>query len=191
MNSCNFVGKITKEVILRGGEDNPYLFITLAVRRPFGDKTDFIDCLIGKKHAKNVAKFCAKGHSLGVTGRLQIESKNTNGTWSNNSTIIVDDITFVQPKESQEKVVPKQEKTLKSFFNPNQVEEKVELTIHEDIINLAKEVSEPKEEIPNFDFPNQKEIEFNIQEDDPFRLFDKDETDDGFTEEDDLDLGDE
>lgn len=138
MNNINLIGNITKELQVRGTEGKEYAYITLAVKRKRGEGSDFIDCVAFGKTAINIAKFCGKGHSLGITGRLQVDTKKNDNKWETKTQVIIEDITFIQPKNDG----GKKETTLKEFFN-NESEEintDIELDTNLDELNLDGEV---------------------------------------------------
>lgn len=77
MNRSILVGRLTKDPDLRYTANGvPVATFTLAVNRPFqkenGEKeADFINIVVWRKPAENVANFLKKGSLAGVDGRIQ------------------------------------------------------------------------------------------------------------------------
>ena len=80
MNSICLVGRLTKDVNLRYTPSNVAVAtFTLAVNRTFknenGDReADFINCVMWRQQAENLANWAKKGALIGVTGRIQTRS---------------------------------------------------------------------------------------------------------------------
>ena len=77
MNNVNLVGRLTKAVDLRYTQNGvAYGSFTIAVNRRFKNQNgereaDFINCVIWKKSAENLANFTNKGSLIGVSGAIQ------------------------------------------------------------------------------------------------------------------------
>lgn len=80
MNSICLVGRLTKDVDLRYTQSNVAVAtFTLAVNRTFknenGDReADFINCVMWRQQAENLANWAKKGALIGITGRIQTRS---------------------------------------------------------------------------------------------------------------------
>ena len=80
LNNISLVGRITKEVDLRYTQSNVAVAtFTLAVNRTFknenGDReADFINCVMWRQQAENLANWAKKGALIGITGRIQTRS---------------------------------------------------------------------------------------------------------------------
>ena len=80
MNSICLVGRLTKDVDLRYTPSNVAVAtFTLAVNRTFknenGDReADFINCVMWRQQAENLANWAKKGALIGITGRIQTRS---------------------------------------------------------------------------------------------------------------------
>lgn len=80
MNSICLVGRLTKNVELRYTPSNVAVAtFTLAVNRTFknenGDReADFINCVMWRQQAENLANWAKKGALIGITGRIQTRS---------------------------------------------------------------------------------------------------------------------
>lgn len=80
LNNISLVGRLTKDVDLRYTPSNVAVAtFTLAVNRTFknenGDReADFINCVMWRQQAENLANWAKKGALIGVTGRIQTRS---------------------------------------------------------------------------------------------------------------------
>lgn len=83
INKVILVGRITKDPEVKYTTSNIAVStFTLAVPRAFSDNsgeraTDFIQCVVWRKQAENLAKYVKKGALLGVEGRIQNRSYET------------------------------------------------------------------------------------------------------------------
>ncbi|WP_416458347.1 single-stranded DNA-binding protein [Streptococcus thermophilus] len=77
MNSVCLVGRMTKDAELKHtGNNIAVATFSLAVNRNFKDangerETDFINCVIWRQQAENLANWAKKGALIGITGRIQ------------------------------------------------------------------------------------------------------------------------
>lgn len=80
INSVTLVGRMTKDAELRYTPSNQAVAtFSLAVKRNFksqnGDReADFINCVIWRQQAENLANWAKKGALIGITGRIQTRS---------------------------------------------------------------------------------------------------------------------
>lgn len=80
MNSVCLVGRTTKDPELRYTPSNVAVAtFSLAVNRNFKDangerETDFLNCVIWRQQAENLANWAKKGALIGITGRIQTRS---------------------------------------------------------------------------------------------------------------------
>ncbi len=80
LNSTCLVGRLTKDPELRYTPNNQAVAtFSLAVNRNFksqnGEReTDFINCVIWRQQAENLANWAKKGALIGITGRIQARS---------------------------------------------------------------------------------------------------------------------
>lgn len=80
LNNVSLVGRLTKDVELRYTSSNVAVAtFTLAVNRTFknenGDReADFINCVMWRQQAENLANWVKKGALIGITGRIQTRS---------------------------------------------------------------------------------------------------------------------
>lgn len=80
LNSVTLVGRLTKDPELRYTPSNQAVAtFSLAVNRNFkgqnGEReADFINCVIWRQQAENLANWAKKGALIGITGRIQTRS---------------------------------------------------------------------------------------------------------------------
>lgn len=77
INNVVVTGRLTRAVDLRyTSNGTAFASFTLAVDRPFRNQnnekeTDFINCVMWRKSAENLANYTNKGSLIGVEGRIQ------------------------------------------------------------------------------------------------------------------------
>lgn len=80
INSVCLVGRLTKDPELKyTGNNTAVASFNLAVNRNFKDangerEADFINCVIWRQQAENLANWAKKGALIGITGRIQTRS---------------------------------------------------------------------------------------------------------------------
>jgi len=80
LNNVSLVGRLTKDVELRYTPSNVAVAtFTLAVNRTFKNENgereaDFINCVMWRQQAENLANWVKKGALIGITGRIQTRS---------------------------------------------------------------------------------------------------------------------
>lgn len=80
INNVVLIGRLTRDVELRYTPNNVAVgAFTLAVNRNFknaaGDReADFVNCVMWRQQAENLANWTKKGHLIGITGRIQTRS---------------------------------------------------------------------------------------------------------------------
>ena len=80
MNSVCLVGRMTRDAELKyTGNNIAVASFSLAVNRNFKDangerEADFINCVIWRQQAENLANWAKKGALIGITGRIQTRS---------------------------------------------------------------------------------------------------------------------
>lgn len=107
MNHIVLIGRTTSNIELKytqGG--TAYAHFTLAVDRK-KDKdgnrqADFINCIAWSKGAEILSKYVAKGHRLGVEGRLQSRQYEKDGKKITAYEVVVNDFEFLQPKGQEQ-----------------------------------------------------------------------------------------
>ena len=82
---------------------------TLAVNRNFTSRegqqqADFINCIVWRKPAENVEKYCSKGSLVGVEGRLRSRSyDNAQGQRVYVTEVVCDSVQFLETRAQRER----------------------------------------------------------------------------------------
>ncbi|CUK44913.1 single-stranded DNA-binding protein [Listeria monocytogenes] len=107
MNRVVLVGRLTKDPDLRYTPAGAAVAtFTLAVNRPFKNaqgeqEADFINCVVWRKPAENVANFLKKGSMAGVDGRVQTRNYEGNdGKRVYVTEIVAESVQFLEPKQN-------------------------------------------------------------------------------------------
>jgi single-strand DNA-binding protein len=105
MNRVVLVGRLTKDPELRYTPNGvPVASFTLAVNRTFTNQqgereADFINCVVWRKPAENVANFLKKGSLAGVDGRIQTRSfEGQDGKRVYVTEVLAESVQFLEPK---------------------------------------------------------------------------------------------
>lgn len=107
MNRVVLVGRLTKDPDLRYTPAGAAVAtFTLAVNRAFTNQNgereaDFIQCVVWRKPAENVANFLKKGSLTGVDGRVQTRNYEGNdGKRVYVTEIVAESVQFLEPKQN-------------------------------------------------------------------------------------------
>ena len=107
MNRVILVGRLTKDPDLRYTPSGvPVATFTLAVNRTFSNQqgereADFINCVVWRKPAENVANFLKKGSLAGVDGRIQTRNyEGQDGKRVYVTEIVAESVQFLEPRSS-------------------------------------------------------------------------------------------
>ncbi|WP_110928053.1 single-stranded DNA-binding protein [Bacillus massiliglaciei] len=107
MNRVVLVGRLTKDPELRYTPNGvPVSTFTLAVNRPFSNQqgereADFINCVVWRKPAENVANYLKKGSLAGVDGRVQTRNyEGQDGKRVYVTEILAESVQFLEPRNS-------------------------------------------------------------------------------------------
>lgn len=105
INNTTLVGRLTKNPELRyTGSGTAVTSFTLAVERNFKNaqgerETDFINCVIWREQAENLANFALKGSLLGITGNIQTRNyENNEGRTIYVTEVVADNFQMLEPK---------------------------------------------------------------------------------------------
>jgi single-strand DNA-binding protein len=107
------VGRLVKDVDLRYTPNGVAVStFTLAVNRPFsndnGDReADFLNCVVWRKPAENMANFTKKGHLVGIEGRIQTRNyEGQDGKKVYVTEVVADSVQFLEPKGNRDNAQP-------------------------------------------------------------------------------------
>jgi single-strand DNA-binding protein len=105
MNRVILVGRLTKDPELRYTPNGVAVAsFTLAVNRSFTNangerEADFVNCVVWRKPAENVANFLKKGSLAGVDGRIQTRSyEGQDGKRVYVTEVMAESVQFLEPK---------------------------------------------------------------------------------------------
>jgi len=108
INNVVLVGRLTRDPELRHTPQNQAVgTFGLAVNRQFKNangerETDFINCVIWRQQAENLAKFAKKGALIGVTGRIQTRNyENQQGQRVYVTEVVADNFQMLESNKAQ------------------------------------------------------------------------------------------
>ncbi|MFD2045646.1 single-stranded DNA-binding protein [Ornithinibacillus salinisoli] len=109
LNRVVLVGRLTKDPDLRYTPSGVAVAnFTVAVNRPFSNQqgnreADFINCVIWRRPAENLANFMKKGSMIGVDGRIQTRSfEGQDGKMVYITEVVADSVQFLESKGSSQ-----------------------------------------------------------------------------------------
>lgn len=107
INNVTLVGRLTKDIEIRktnSGKSNASF--SLAVNRRFKQEgqpdADFINCVAWGSVADALSKYTSKGSLIGITGRIQTRSYESNGKKVYVTEVIVNEVTFLESKKQDQ-----------------------------------------------------------------------------------------
>ena len=131
INKVILIGRLTRDPELRRTpQGDAVTSFTLAVNRNYTDKdgqqqADFINCVVWKKSAENVEKYCSKGSLVGVEGRIQTRSyDNSQGQKVYVVEVICDSVQFLETRAARERAQsqPQMQQNNDNFYDMKTVE---------------------------------------------------------------------
>lgn len=122
MNRVVLVGRLTRDPDLRYTPNGVAVAnFRIAVDRPFSNQqgnrdADFINCVVWRRAAENLATYMKKGSMIGVDGRIQSRSfEGRDGNTVFVTEVVAENIQFLESKGSSQ---PRDQQP--SGFQPNQ-----------------------------------------------------------------------
>lgn len=119
LNQVVVVGRIVKDPTVEKTESGKERsFITLAVPRSYKNEngeyeTDFVDCVLWGGVASNTAEYCQKGDMVGVKGRVETNTYETeDGEKKKSTQIVAEKVTFLSSKVKDEDIEKSEEEDL-------------------------------------------------------------------------------
>ena len=110
INRVVLVGRMTRDPELRRTpQGDAVTSFTLAVNRNYTSRdgqqqADFINCVVWRKPAENVERYCSKGSLVGVEGRIQTRSyDNAQGQKVYVVEVLCDSVQFLETKAARER----------------------------------------------------------------------------------------
>lgn len=116
LNQTVLVGRLVREPEVKELEDGKKVSnMTLAIPRSYKNEngeyeTDFVDCVLWNGVAQSTAEYCHQGDVLGVKGRIQTDTYETeDGTKKKVTQVIAEKISFLSShsKDREETEVEK------------------------------------------------------------------------------------
>ena len=127
INNVTVVGRLTRAVDLRyTSNGTAYASFTLAVDRDFKNQngereTDFINCVMWRKPAENLANYTKKGSLIGIEGRIQTRNyDNQQGQRVYVTEVLAERFHFLESSKTANNDVLSNEGTNTLGFNKNQ-----------------------------------------------------------------------
>ena len=105
MNNIIIIGRLTRDPELNKTQSNvSYVRFTLAVNRTFADESgerqaDFITCIAWRDQAENLVKYMKKGSQIGVQGRIQTGSYESEKGTVFTTDVVAERIQFLESKQ--------------------------------------------------------------------------------------------
>ena len=108
INRVVLIGRLTRDPELRRtAQGDAVTSFTLAVNRSFTNadgqqQADFINCVVWRKQAENVERYCFKGSLVGVEGRLQSRTyENNQGQTVYVTEVVCSNVQFINTNNNQ------------------------------------------------------------------------------------------
>lgn len=109
INNATLIGRLTKDIELKYTQSGTAVAsFTLAVNRNFKNdageyEADFINCVIWRKGAENIANFTRKGSQVGIEGRIQTRNyDNQQGQKVYVTEVVVNNFHLLEPRNVTE-----------------------------------------------------------------------------------------
>ena len=111
MNKAILIGNLVRDLVTRETPNGKSVAtLSIAVKRPYSEETDFFNAVVWDKKAENCAKFLKKGSKVGIVGYLYNRSyEGKDGVKRNVTEIMASEVEFLTPRpiigESEQEVV--------------------------------------------------------------------------------------
>lgn len=109
MNNVQLIGRLTRDVDLKQTTSGTAVgTFTLAVNRSYTNQqgereADFINCVIWRKGAENLARYTRKGSQIAVDGRIQTRNyENQQGQRVYVTEVVVNNFYFIESRNQTE-----------------------------------------------------------------------------------------
>ena len=109
MNKVFLIGRLTRDPELRRTNTGAAVTsFTLALNRNYNSadeqQADYINCVVWKRIAENVEKYCSKGSLVGIEGRLHSRNyENAKGQKVYIVEVVCDSVQFLETRSSVER----------------------------------------------------------------------------------------
>ena len=108
MNKVELVGNLTKDVELTTTPNGEVVArFKIAVQRRYTNQdgvreADFLNCVVWRNQAENLAKYCHKGDKIAVVGEVRTRTYEVDGEKRFITEILANEIEFVNTKKQEE-----------------------------------------------------------------------------------------
>ena len=142
INRVILVGRITKDPEMKSTQSNiPVVSFTIAVNRQFKSEngendTDFIQCVVWRKQAENMAKYVSKGNLIGIDGRIQTRNYETEHGTKYITEVVCDNVQYLESKKEDSEFNQEQYKQVERLANgkgSSMMEEETKSAVEEDL----------------------------------------------------------
>lgn len=128
LNRVCLVGRLTRDVDLNSTTTGKAVGrFKLAVNRNFKtndrQEADFIDIVCFGKVAENTAQYCCKGSLVSIDGRIQTGSYDKDGQKVYFTSVIADNVTFLDTKRNNGQTTQRQNETISTRPQQATIEE--------------------------------------------------------------------
>ncbi|HGD2511646.1 TPA: single-stranded DNA-binding protein [Streptococcus agalactiae] len=129
INNIVLVGRMTKDAELRHTPSQVAVAtFTLAVNRRFKEQngereTDFINCVIWRQSAENLANWAKKGTLIGITGHIQTRNyENQQGQRIYVTEVVAENFQLLESRNSQQQTNQSGNSSNSHFGNTNKMD---------------------------------------------------------------------
>ncbi|HFH6740200.1 TPA: single-stranded DNA-binding protein [Streptococcus agalactiae] len=129
INNIVLVGRMTKDAELRHTPSQVAVAtFTLAVNRRFKEQngereTDFINCVIWRQSAENLANWAKKGTLIGITGHIQTRNyENQQGQRIYVTEVVAENFQLLESRNSQQQTNQNGNSSNSYFGNANKMD---------------------------------------------------------------------
>ncbi|HGC8891612.1 TPA: single-stranded DNA-binding protein [Streptococcus agalactiae] len=129
INNIVLVGRMTKDAELRYTPSNQAVAtFSLAVNRNFKNQSgereaDFINCVIWRQQAENLANWATKGALVGITGRIQTRNyENQQGQRIYVTEVVAENFQLLESRNSQQQTNQSGNSSNSYFGNANKMD---------------------------------------------------------------------
>ena len=126
INNVTLIGRLTKDVELKYTPANQAVAqFTLAVNRTFKNangerEADFINCVIWRQAAENLANWAKKGALIGITGRIQVRNyENQQGQRVYVTEVIAENFQMLESRSQQQGTQAQPQQAKQQSSTPN------------------------------------------------------------------------
>ena len=108
MNKVILIGRLTRDPELRMTQSGiASCNFSLAVQRPFTNQegqrdADFVNCVVWRKQAENLTKYCSKGTQIALEGRIQTRNYDAeDGSKRYVTEVVADNVQFLDSRSNR------------------------------------------------------------------------------------------